>query len=121
MRHFDLQSMSKPAAPQWQDKDTGPGHVVMTVQPSGWNGAWHEDPKPQWIVPLRGAWFVTAQDGTRAVMGPGELLLGEDQQTKPDRSGHLGHLSGNVGHGAVQLMVVQLDSAPVPNQPCRFK
>lgn len=122
MRDFKLQSMSKPADPQWQDRQQNTGAtVIFTVQPANWNGTWHEDPKVQWIIPLKGTWFVEAMDGKRVELGPGDVSLGEDQNTRPDAQGRKGHLSGNVGDGAVTLMVVQLDVTPTINQPCRFK
>jgi hypothetical protein len=121
MDSFVLQTMNKPAAPQWQDRRPGNGHVIFTVQPPHWNGAWHEDPRVQWVVPLKGTWFVEAQDGTRVEMGPGVPFLGEDQNSKPDAQGRRGHLAGNVGDGPVTLMVVQLDVTPTVGEPCHFK
>lgn len=123
---FQLKSMSPPAAPQWQDRlGHGATTTIATVQPDRWDGAWHEDPRPQWIIPLSGRWFMQAQDGTRLEMGPGDIALGEDQNTVAATSGPLagkkGHLAGNVGRGEVKLLVVQLDEAPTVNQPCRFK
>lgn len=52
-----------------------------------WNGAWHPDPKPQWIIPLKGRWWVRAMDGTRVEMGPGDILFGEDQNVRPMEDG----------------------------------
>ncbi len=122
MSHFDLKSMSKPADPQWQNRQSPvTATVITTVQPDGWKGTWHEDPKVQWIIPLKGTWFVEAMDGTRVELGPGEISLGEDLKTRPDADGHKGHLSGNVGRGPVTLMVIQLDVEPTIDQPCRFK
>jgi hypothetical protein len=121
MGSFLLQSMNKPADPQWQDRLSGSGRVIFTVQPAQWNGAWHEDPRVQWVVPLDGAWFVEAQDGKRVEMGPGVVFLGEDQNTVPDAQGRKGHVSGNVGDGAVALMVVQTDAKPTKDEPCHVK
>ena len=118
---WKLQSMNKPADPQWQDRQSGNGRVIFTIQPAQWKGTWHEDPKVQWVVPLDGTWFVEAQDGTRAEMGPGVAFLGEDLQTKPDAQGRKGHLSGNIGDGPVTLIVVQTDAMPTRNQPCHVK
>ena len=39
-------------------------------------------------------------DGHRVEMGPGELMMGEDQNTKA-RDGKKGHLSGTVGDDAL--------------------
>lgn len=85
---FDLKSMSPPADPQFQAKQPqGSAQVILTEQPAGWKGAWHEDPKPQWMIPLKGTWFVQAMDGQRVNLGPGDVSLGEDQNTKPDVKG----------------------------------
>ncbi|NRD62135.1 cupin domain-containing protein [Corallococcus exiguus] len=122
VRSFDLKSMSPPADPQWQaHQPPGQSQVIFTVQPNGWKGSWHEDPKVQWIIPLSGTWFVEAMDGTRVELGPGQVSLGEDLNTRPDAQGRKGHLSGNVTPGPVTLMVVQLAEEPTVNQPCRFK
>ena len=68
---FQLQSISKPAQPQWQGHRTrAEVTVMMTVLPVGWVGEWHENPKPQWILPLSGRWFVESMDGQRVEMVP---------------------------------------------------
>ncbi len=106
------------AAPQWNDKQArGEATVVFTVQPVGWIGEWHENPAPQWIVPLSGRWFVESMDGQRVEMGPGELSLGEDQGCVGDAHGRKGHRSGTVGAEPAHLMTVQLHVAPV-KAPC---
>jgi len=118
---FDMKSMQPPADPQWQGTKTHDGATVMvTVQPVGWTGAWHENPKPQWIIPLSGRWFVESMDGTRVEMGPGEISFGEDQNTKAV-DGRQGHLSGTVGPEPAVLMVVQFDAPPTVATPCRFR
>lgn len=105
------------AAPQWNDaQERGEATVVFTVQPVGWIGEWHENPAPQWIVPLSGRWFVEAMDGTRIEMGPGELSLGEDQNCIVDAQGRNGHRSGTVGDEPARLMTVQLHGAPPRNR-----
>jgi len=102
------------AAAQWNDEQArSEATVVFTVQPAGWVGEWHENPAPQWIVPLSGRWFVESMDGTRIEMGPGELSLGEDQGCRADASGRKGHRSGTVGQDPAHLMTVQLHVPPV--------
>ena len=59
--------------------------MLVTVLPVGWVGDWHENPRPQWIIPLSGRWFVETMDGARVEMGPGEMSFGEDQGTRPRR------------------------------------
>jgi hypothetical protein len=91
---------------------------MVTVLPVGWVGDWHENPKPQWIVPLSGRWFVESMDGGRVEMGPGEFSFGGDQNTR-ETGGRKGHLSGTVGNEPAVLMLIQLE-APPSKSPCPF-
>jgi hypothetical protein len=119
---FQLQSISPGAAPSWIDKQSAPGAtVLMVVQPVGWVGEWHENPKPQWIVPLSGRWFVETMDGKRVEMGPGEISFGGDQNCKADAQGRKGHRSGTVGNQPSVNLIVQLENDPSAGQPCGFK
>jgi hypothetical protein len=121
MTRFELKSMQAPADPQWQGAKTGGAMVVMvTVQPVGWIGTWHENPKPQWIIPLSGRWFVESMDGTRVEMSAGELSFGGDQRCR-EIDGRRGHRSGTVGDAAAVLMTVQLNDAAAPSSPCEFR
>jgi hypothetical protein len=106
-----------PADPQWQGEMTrGTMTMMLMVLPIGWIGTWHENPKPQWIVPLSGRWFVEAMDGSKTEMGPGEFSFGGDQNSR-DVDGKCGHRSGTVGDAPAVLMVVQLASASAPPSP----
>jgi hypothetical protein len=115
MTRFALKSMQPPAAPQWQgEKTRGDISVMTTVQPVGWRGDWHENPAPQWIVPLSGRWWVEAMDGERHEFGPGEFSFGGDQDCR-ERDGRKGHLSGTLGDEPAVLMVIQFnDRAAMP-------
>lgn len=122
IENFISKSISPPASPQWLDQMQQSGAtVVFTVLPVGWVGTWHENPQPQWIIPLSGCWFVETMDGHRVEMGSGELSFGEDQNTKPNAQGHQGHLSGTVGDSPCVLMIVQLQEKSTINQACRFR
>ena len=117
---FERRSISEPARPQWIGRRTsGPASTLVTVLPAGWIGGWHENPHPQWIIPLSGRWFVESMDGQRIEMGPGEVSLGADQDTR-ELNGHRGHLSGTVGDLPAVLWLIQLDEAGVPRVPCPF-
>ena len=84
MNNFVLQSMSKPADLQWQAwQKSGVAQVIVAVQPDSWKGSWHEDPKVQRIISLKGTWFVEAMDGKRVNLGPGVVSVGEDLNTRP--------------------------------------
>ena len=117
---FELGSVGA-AAPQWNDKQQrSEATVVFCVLPVGWVGEWHENPAPQWIVPVSGRWWVEAMDGTRIEMGVGELSLGEDQACIKDDNGRKGHRSGTVGDMPAVLMTVQLH-VPSQREPCHCK
>jgi hypothetical protein len=119
---FGWKRISAGAAPLWiDDLITVGATVLVVVFPVGWVGEWHENPRPQWIVPLSGRWFVETMDGTRVEMGPGEASFGNDQHCKADHRGRIGHRSGTVGSQPVVMMVVQLEGEPTTGRPCRFK
>lgn len=121
MTEFDLKGISAGVAPQWQgNKVSAESTVLVSVLPVGWTGDWHENPKPQWIIPLSGRWFVESMDGQRVELGPGEISFGEDQNTK-QIDGRKGHRSGTVGAAPAVLMIVQFDSLPQSPSPCRFR
>ena len=121
MSQFELKSIQPPAAPQWQgQRISGAMTTLISVLPVGWIGDWHENPKPQWIIPLSGRWFVESMDGTRVEMGVGELSFGGDQSCR-ERDGKCGHLSGTVGDAAAVLMIVQLDEQYTSVSPCQWR
>jgi hypothetical protein len=120
LTNFDLHGIGN-AAPQWNNQQPrGDATVVFTVQPVGWIGDWHENPAPQWIVPLSGAWWVEAMDGTKISFGPGEISLGEDQNCIVDARGRKGHRSGTIGDQPAVLMTVQLH-IPSVKEPGHFR
>jgi len=122
MSAFKFESISPGAAPSWINRQSTPGaKVVVLVLPVGWVGEWHENPKPQWIIPLSGRWFVETMDGKRVEMGPGDVSFGGDQNTKPDAQGRKGHRSGTVGNQPSVNLIVQLEKDPAAGQPCGFK
>lgn len=120
LTEFDLQGIKPGVTPQWQGRKTHDGATVfVTVLPAGWVGDWHENPKPQWIIPLAGRWFVELMDGQRVEMGQGEISFGADQNTK-EMDGRKGHRSGTVGNAPAVLMIVQFDTSQAA-QPCPFR
>ena len=102
------------AAAHWNNQQSsGEATVVFTVQPVGWVGEWHENPAPQWIVPLSGRWWVESMDGVRVELGPGDLSLGEDQNCVADAAGRKGHRAGTIGDQPAVLMTVRMKVPPV--------
>ncbi|MEO1002523.1 MAG: cupin domain-containing protein [Cyanobacteria bacterium J06638_7] len=112
---FVLDSISAGARAQWiGDRTAGAMTVLFSVLPPGWQGDWHENPTPQWIVPLSGRWGVETMDGVRAEMGPGEVSFGADQGSR-ERQGKRGHRSWTAGDQPAVLMLVQF--GPEVSQP----
>ena len=110
LTNFEWQSMGGKAASQWNDRLlAGESSLMFCILPVGWNGNWHENPKPQWISVLSGRWFVESTDGVRVEMGPGEISFGGDQNATKDEHGRIGHRSGTIGREPCALMLVQLD------------
>lgn len=110
LTNFEQESMGGDAAPQWNNRLlNSSAKIVFAELPVGWVGEWHENPQPQWIIPLSGTWFVETMDGQRVEMGPGDVSLGADQHTQSNDEGHGGHLSGTVGDAPAKLMIVQLE------------
>jgi hypothetical protein len=108
---FSKESMGGDADPQWNNRLMScDAEVLFATLPVGWVGEWHENPRPQWIVPISGVWYVETMDGMRVEMGPGEVSFGADQNTKADAQGRKGHVSGTVGDEPAKLMVIQLKS-----------
>lgn len=109
LRSFEQQSMGGDAAPQWNNVLGQYGaQIIFAELPAGFDGDWHENPRPQWIVPLSGSWWVETMDGQRVDMGPGDVSFGNDQDTKDGK----GHKSGVDGKEPCRMMIVQLDRVP---------
>ena len=109
LKRFEEKSVGGDADPQWMKHlTTAECRVMFMVLPVGWVGEWHENPYPQWILPISGSWYVETMDGERVEMGPGELSFGGDQNTVKDADGRYGHVSGTVGAEPCRMMVIQL-------------
>ena len=118
---FELGSIGGGADAQWKgNKTRGKMTVMTTVLPVGWTGDWHENPTPQWIIPLSGRWSVEAMDGNLQEFGVGEISFGGDQHCR-EKDDRKGHRSSTVGDEPAVLMLVQFEDAPAPTLPCAFK
>ena len=65
------------------------GIIFREVEPS-YDLDWHPAPRRQYIINLTGAVEITASDGEKRIIGPGEVFLVEDVHGK-------GHFSKAVG------------------------
>lgn len=115
MTGFGLQSIGGGADPQWLRPFAGKvKEIKFAVLPVGWIGDWHESPEAQWVIPIRGKWFIETQDGTKVEMGPGDIHFGQDLNTK-EKAGKVGHLSGCIGDEPCYQMIVQFKKSPLAN------
>lgn len=106
---FKKESMTGDVEPQWNNHLlSSKSKIFFSQLPVDWIGEWHENPKPQWIIPISGRWYVETMDGHRVEMGSGDVSFGGDQNTKANEQGHRGHLSGTIGKEPAQLMIIQL-------------
>ena len=106
-----LNTVSEGSAQIWQRDGGPPTKVLFLTLLPGDDSSWHENPAPQWIVPLSGRWFVETMDGERVEMGPGELSFGGDQGCQWV-DGKRGHCSGVVGSEPAVLMLIQVEGLP---------
>jgi hypothetical protein len=118
---FEMKSVGGQAAPQWQRQIADEVVAVLfMVLPVGWVGEWHESPRPQWVVPLSGRWFIETQDGSRVEMGPGDIHWGQDIDTRSVDGGR-GHRSGQIGAEPCAMLLVQLKTPYGAGTACPFR
>jgi len=117
---FEMKSVGGQAAPMWMRQIPGEVTAVFfTVLPVGWVGEWHESPKPQWVAPLSGRWFIQTQDGSRVEMGPGDIHWGQDIDTRAVDGGR-GHRSGQLGAEPCVLLLLQYKTPHGAGMSCPF-
>ncbi|WP_295789501.1 hypothetical protein [uncultured Microbacterium sp.] len=120
LRGFGLQSVGGGADPQWMRPFPGEvSSILFAALPVGWVGQWHPSPHPQWVIPLRGKWFLETQDGSRVEMGPGDIHFGQDTDTA-EIDGKTGHLSGTIGNEPCLQVLIQFAVSPAAPTPHPF-
>jgi len=75
--------------------------VMLTRLRAGMTEDWHTSPQRMFVFGLEGAVEMTASDGTKRIVGPGDMLLLEDTSGK----GHLTHVPGNVDYVGLGILV----------------
>ncbi len=76
------------------------GSMVLMLK-AGHTEDWHTAPRRQFMFCLRGLVEVTAADGQKRTLKPGEFALLEDTSGK----GHITHAAGKEDHVALALPV----------------
>ena len=87
---------------------SGQATIITLILMPGELKEWHENPKPQWIIPLHGKWAVETMDGVIVEMGPGDISFGGDQGTRNKQ----GHRSWAIGETPAELMLIQVSEQP---------
>ena len=96
-----------------------PTNVVFTELSADFDNPWHVAPQPQWVITLKGSWYVKTSDGTRKEFGPGDVLFQDNTANSPAaKAGE--HYSGTAGRGPCQQMIVQVAWAPQVDKPGPF-
>lgn len=105
LTNFKEKSMGGNSGAQWNNElMQGATNIIISELPADFDGDWHENPQPQWIIPLTGGWWVETMDGKRVEMREGDLSFGADQGT----NGKKGHKSGVLDGKPCRMMIVQL-------------
>jgi len=84
-RDVEVEYAESTRAGRLSKKIPATGIIFREVQPD-YDLDWHPAPRRQYIINLDGAVEITASDGEKRVIGPGEVFLVEDTHGK-------GHLS----------------------------
>jgi hypothetical protein len=72
--------------------------IAFRMTPSDYLNDWHNPPRRQFVINLDAAVEITASDGERRIIGPGEVLLLEDITGR----GHLGRsVAGQIRHSVL--------------------
>ena len=109
LQDFELESMGGGSGEQWNNKlMKGATQIIVSELPADFDGDWHENPAPQWIIPISGGWWVETMDGTRVEMREGDLSFGADQKTKDNK----GHKSGVLDNKPCRMVIVQFKDRP---------
>ena len=111
-KKHDKSAFTEGAGPIWNATHyKGPATIITLILMPGELKDWHENPKPQWIVPLHGKWGVETMDGVIVEMGPGEISFGGDQGTRNKQ----GHRSWAIGEAPAVLLLIQVSEPPAWN------
>ena len=85
-------------ATQWMSCD----RMTIRIAPPGYEHTWHNAPRRQYVIQLKGFLEVEVDSGARAVIGPGDILLAEDMSGK-------GHITRQKGDEPCMYAVVVPD------------
>ncbi len=88
---FETRAFAPPSLPVQVSADIPSTTSLFMIAPPGWDKEYHATPRKQFCIMLRGKLKVEATDGESIEMGPGDVLLVNDAESK----GHLSTIQGN--------------------------
>lgn len=88
---FEQRAFAPPSLPVQVSAEIPSTTSLFMIAPPGWDEEYHATPRKQFCIMLRGKLKVEATDGQSIKMGPGDVLLVND----PESKGHLSTIQGN--------------------------
>jgi len=76
--------------------------IIFRETTGGYNLDWHPAPRRQFVINLEGKVELIVPDGTKRILGPGDILLAEDTTGR-------GHISRAVNNQPRKSIYVTLD------------
>ena len=99
---FEKRAFAPPSMPVHVSAAMPTTTSLFMIAPPGWDKEFHATPRKQFCVMLKGKLTVLATDGETIEMGPGDVLLVNDEASK-------GHLSTIQGGESAAFMFVGLE------------
>jgi uncharacterized cupin superfamily protein len=101
---FETRAFAPPSLPVKVSAEIPSTTSLFMIAPPGWDEEYHATPRKQFCIMLQGELRVEATDGQSIEMGPGDVLLVNDAESK-------GHLSTIQGSQNAEFMFVGVDGA----------
>ncbi|KAK9814294.1 hypothetical protein WJX72_003545 [[Myrmecia] bisecta] len=114
MKGFNLKKYAE--TEQFVKEVDAPSKLVFSELEPGNFQDWHSCPQVQFVVCLKGSWFVKATDGTKKVFKRGDVLFQDDVKDSPAAKQPT-HQSGVVGDEPNQQLIVQVQRKPEVDNP----
>jgi uncharacterized cupin superfamily protein len=88
---FETRAFAPPSLPVKVSAEIPSTTSLFMIAPPGWDKEYHATPRKQFCIMLQGKLNVEATDGQSIKMGPGDVLLVNDAESK----GHLSTIQGD--------------------------
>lgn len=99
---LELRDFAPPSQPVRVSREMASTSSLFLAAPPGWDADFHPTPRRQLAVMLEGVATITASDGAVIDVGPGSIILLNDQDSK-------GHLTRVKGEKDAAFLLIGLD------------